>query len=228
MLGSESVSGLPTALFTLGSALTAYLLGRITQRHGRRLGIGLGFSAGGLGAVGVVIAAVTGNVALLFIALFVYGAGTATNLQARYAGTDLAPPTGRGRGSAGHRGDRRRHRHGADPDRDGRDHDHDAGPHARARPRPHRDRAGHQHPRRCDVPPLARHRRAGRPGGPDPDGGGVRGDPPAPGSTARHHRNTSCTRRTRGEAALVESRLVQVGIKPRRPSRTTRSPAWSE
>ena len=97
MLGSESVSGLPTALFTLGSALTAYLIGRITQRHGRRLGIGLGFSAGGLGAVGVVIAAVTGNVVLLFIALFVYGAGTATNLQARYAGTDLAPPSGRGR-----------------------------------------------------------------------------------------------------------------------------------
>ena len=30
------------------------------------------------------------NVPLLFISLFVYGAGTSTNLQARYAGTDLA------------------------------------------------------------------------------------------------------------------------------------------
>ena len=30
------------------------------------------------------------NVLLLFISLFVYGAGTSTNLQARYAGTDLA------------------------------------------------------------------------------------------------------------------------------------------
>jgi MFS family permease len=96
MLGSDSLSGLPTALFTLGSALTAYLIGRVTQRHGRRLGIGLGFAAGGLGALGVVVAAMWGNVVLLLVALFVYGAGTATNLQARYAGTDLAPPTARG------------------------------------------------------------------------------------------------------------------------------------
>jgi MFS family permease len=87
---------LPSALFTLGSALTAFLVGRITQRRGRRLGIGLGFTAGGLGAIGVVIAALSGNLALLLVALFVYGAGTATNLQTRYAGTDLAPPTGRG------------------------------------------------------------------------------------------------------------------------------------
>jgi MFS family permease len=33
---------------------------------------------------------------LLFASLFVYGAGTATNLQARYAATDLAPPQRRG------------------------------------------------------------------------------------------------------------------------------------
>jgi len=78
MLGSDSVAGLPSALFTLGSALTAFLIGRITQRHGRRLGIGLGFTAGGFGAIGVVIAAVTGNIVLLLVALFVYGAGTAT------------------------------------------------------------------------------------------------------------------------------------------------------
>ena len=38
------------------------------------------------------LAALTDNVILLFIALLVYGAGTATNLQARYAGTDLATP----------------------------------------------------------------------------------------------------------------------------------------
>jgi MFS family permease len=97
LLGSDDLAGLPTALFTLGSALTAYLVGRVTQRHGRRPGIGLGFLAGGLGAVGVVLAAVTGDVVLLFVSLFVYGAGTATNLQARYAGTDLADPARRGR-----------------------------------------------------------------------------------------------------------------------------------
>ncbi|WP_245634794.1 MFS transporter [Janibacter terrae] len=97
MLGSEGLSGLPTALFTLGSALAAFLVGRSSQRLGRRVGLGLGFAAGGLGAAGVVLAAVIDSVPLLFVTLFVYGAGTATNLQARYAGTDLAPPEGRGR-----------------------------------------------------------------------------------------------------------------------------------
>jgi MFS family permease len=96
MLGGDSLSGLPAALFTLGSAAAAFLIGRTTQRWGRRLGLGLGFAAGGLGAAGVVIAALTGSVALLFASLLVYGSGTATNLQARYAGTDLAPRAERG------------------------------------------------------------------------------------------------------------------------------------
>ncbi|CAN5225098.1 MFS transporter [soil metagenome] len=96
MLGSDSLAGAPTALFTVGSALAAFLIGRFTQRWGRRVGLGLGFAAGGIGAIGVVAAAVMGNVLVLFIALFIYGAGTATNLQARYAGTDLALPAQRG------------------------------------------------------------------------------------------------------------------------------------
>lgn len=97
MLGSDGLAGLPTALFTLGSALTAFLIGRVTARRGRRIGLGIGFAAGGLGALGVVAAAVWDDVPLLFVSLFVYGAGTATNLQARYAGTDLAPQERRGR-----------------------------------------------------------------------------------------------------------------------------------
>lgn len=96
MLGSESFAGIPVGLFTLGSALAAFLVGRLTQRWGRRTGLAIGFSAGGLGAIGVVVAATTGSVPLLFAALFVYGSGTATNLQARYAGTDLADPARRG------------------------------------------------------------------------------------------------------------------------------------
>jgi MFS family permease len=51
--------------------------------------------AGGIGAIGVVISAVTNNIFLLFASLLIYGAGTANNLQARYAGTDLANSTQR-------------------------------------------------------------------------------------------------------------------------------------
>lgn len=97
MLGATSLAGLPSALFTIGSAAAAVTVGRVSQRAGRRAGLALGYLTGAVGSVGVVVAAVLDDVALLFVALFVYGAGTATNLQARYAGADLATPTRRGR-----------------------------------------------------------------------------------------------------------------------------------
>lgn len=95
MMGTDRFSGVPTALFTLGSAAAALLVGRFSQRWGRRIGLGMGFITGGLGALGVVAAASLNNIILLLISLLVYGAGTATNLQARYAGTDLAGPNQR-------------------------------------------------------------------------------------------------------------------------------------
>lgn len=90
MLGSASFAGIPAALFTLGSAFFAYFVGRMSQNFGRRLGLSLGFLAGSVGAMGVILATVINSVLLLFISLFIYGAGTSTNLQVRYAGADLA------------------------------------------------------------------------------------------------------------------------------------------
>ncbi|MDR6884061.1 MFS transporter [Bacillus sp. 3255] len=95
MLGTDSFAGVPTALFTLGSAAAALIVGRLSQRLGRRAGLAAGFLTGGLGAAGVVLAAVFHHIGLLLLSLLLYGAGMATNLQARYAGTDLALPTGR-------------------------------------------------------------------------------------------------------------------------------------
>ena len=92
MLGTEKYAGVPSALFTLGSALAALLVGRITQQRGRRLGLATGFFLGGFGALLIILATILNNVWLLFFSLVIYGAGTATNLQARYAGTDLALP----------------------------------------------------------------------------------------------------------------------------------------
>jgi MFS family permease len=90
MLGTESAAGIPVALLTLGSAGAALFVGRLSQRFGRRTGLAAGFLTGGLGAIGVIIAAIINSVLLLFASLLIFGAGTATNLLARYAGTDLA------------------------------------------------------------------------------------------------------------------------------------------
>ena len=96
MLGSTELSGVPAALFTLGSAGAAMLVGSISERHGRRPGLTAGYLAGAVGGAGIVLAAVLDNPALLLLSLLVYGSGTATNLQARYAGGDLAPKERRG------------------------------------------------------------------------------------------------------------------------------------
>ncbi|MFE3226537.1 MFS transporter [Nocardia sp. NPDC059228] len=97
MLGSTSLAGLPSALFTAGSALAAVAVGRLSQSRGRRPGLAAGYFTGAIGSLGVIAAAVAENPVMLFVALFVYGAGTATNLQARYAGADLATASHRGR-----------------------------------------------------------------------------------------------------------------------------------
>ncbi|WP_093648548.1 MFS transporter [Streptomyces sp. 2314.4] len=97
MLGSTGLAGVPSALFTAGAALGAVGIGRLCRSHGRRPGLALGYAVGALGSLGVVAAAALGSALLLFVALLVYGAGTATNLMARYAGADLATPARRGR-----------------------------------------------------------------------------------------------------------------------------------
>ncbi|MFE1591312.1 MFS transporter [Nocardia sp. NPDC058705] len=97
MLGSTGWAGLPAAMFTVGSAAAAVAVGRISQRAGRRAGLTFGYLTGALGSFGVVAGAVTESLPLLFVSMVVYGAGTATSLQARYAGADLAQPKHRAR-----------------------------------------------------------------------------------------------------------------------------------
>lgn len=92
MIGGTGYAGIPAALFTGGSALAAFVVGAISQRAGRRPGLTIGLATGAVGGVGTVLAAAIDSVPLLLVALFLYGSGVATNLQARYAGADLAHP----------------------------------------------------------------------------------------------------------------------------------------
>ena len=97
MLGSSRFSGLPTVFFTIGSAAAAVGVGRVSQRFGRRAGLSAGYLTGALGSLSIVVAASLSNIVLLFASFLIYGAGVSTNLQARYAGADLAAPSRRGR-----------------------------------------------------------------------------------------------------------------------------------
>ena len=97
LLGSTSLAGLPSALFALGAAGAALIVGRLSQHNGRRLGLTAGYLGSTIGSVITVLAAVLASPVLLMLGLILYGAGSATNLQARYAGTDLVTAARRGR-----------------------------------------------------------------------------------------------------------------------------------
>ncbi|MEV6617093.1 MFS transporter [Streptomyces sp. NPDC051051] len=97
MLHSTTLAGLPSALLTAGSAFAAVAVARISQNRGRRPGLVTGYMTGAVGGAGVIAAAAINSPTLLFAGLFLYGAGTAANLQARYAGADLAAPAHRAR-----------------------------------------------------------------------------------------------------------------------------------
>ncbi len=73
MLGTDAFAGLPSSLFTLGSAGAALFVGRLSQLYGRRTGLATGFIIGGLGAIGIIISAIINSIILLFISLLIYG-----------------------------------------------------------------------------------------------------------------------------------------------------------
>ena len=94
---SESWAGLARTSSTLGAALVALPLAMLAARRGRNTALGLGWALASIGAVLLVLSAVHSNVPLLVIGMLMFGSGTATNLQSRYAATDLAQPPHRAR-----------------------------------------------------------------------------------------------------------------------------------
>ncbi len=95
--GLEALSGAAATLSTLGAAAVAIPLARLAHRLGRRIALATGTLSAALGAVVIVAAAGTHSFALLLLGFALLGAGTAVNLQSRFAATDLASPSSRGR-----------------------------------------------------------------------------------------------------------------------------------
>jgi MFS family permease len=88
--GTASLSGVSPTASTLGAALAALVIARLTVRSGRRLGLVVGYLVGAAGAALAVVAALWGSFPLHVIASLGFGWASASNLQARYAATDLA------------------------------------------------------------------------------------------------------------------------------------------
>jgi MFS family permease len=95
--GSEATAGLARTCATLGAAVVALPLALLASQRGRRIALGLGWAVAAVGAVVLVVSAAAMNVPLLIIGMLLFGAGTATNLQSRFAATDLAEPRHRAR-----------------------------------------------------------------------------------------------------------------------------------
>lgn len=90
MTGSETKGALAAVCLSIGGTLAGIPLARLMARHGRRVGIRTGYSVGGVGAALATLSALTGSYGLLVAGILLVGVGQATNLAARYAGSDLA------------------------------------------------------------------------------------------------------------------------------------------
>jgi MFS family permease len=93
----EELSGLVQSAQVLGSALLAMPAASLAVSHGRRIGLGLAYGLGALGALVAVVGTQLQLFPLLLVGTALLGGGSTAGLQARYAATDLAPASSRGR-----------------------------------------------------------------------------------------------------------------------------------
>lgn len=97
LTGSDAWAGSVTTANTLGAALASLILAQLAAARGRRPALAGGLAVAALGATSVIAAAVTGQLLLLLLGGALMGFGSAVNLQARFAATDLAAPRTRSR-----------------------------------------------------------------------------------------------------------------------------------
>ena len=95
--GSETLSGMAATMSTIGAAVAAVPLAALATRRGRAPALATGAVLAALGALVGLVAAILSWTILLLAGIVVLGVGTAVNLQARFAATDLSEPGRRGR-----------------------------------------------------------------------------------------------------------------------------------
>jgi len=93
---SPGLAGLPNTAGVLGTAAGALAVGWWTARLGRAQAIRIGYGVGVAGGALAVLTAVGAHVSLLFVGMFLLGAGNAASLLSRYAAADAVPAARRG------------------------------------------------------------------------------------------------------------------------------------
>lgn len=95
--GNPALGGLSTTAAMLGAAALSVPLASLAAKRGRRIALTTGLIIAGLGSILVILADLWGSFPLYLIAIAMVGVGTATNLQTRFAATDMAAPETRAR-----------------------------------------------------------------------------------------------------------------------------------
>ncbi len=97
LTGSSAWAGSVSTASTLGAALSSLALARLAASRGRRISLVSGLGLASLGATSIVVSSVTSSFVLLLLGGALMGVGSASNLQARFAATDLSTDRTRGR-----------------------------------------------------------------------------------------------------------------------------------
>lgn len=97
LAGTTAAAGFVQTAAIFGAGLVAIPLSRLAIRKGRRWALSTGFALGALGAVLVLFSAAWEQYWLMMVGMLLFGAATASGLQARYAAADGAAREHQGR-----------------------------------------------------------------------------------------------------------------------------------
>ena len=95
--GTNTWSGLPVAIGSLGTALASWPLSRLMVRFGRRPGLTMGYALAVAGAVLGIVGVTHASFAIFLAGMALFGTAQTSNLLARYAAADISPGAQRGR-----------------------------------------------------------------------------------------------------------------------------------
>lgn len=87
--GTVQAAGFAQTAVVVGAGLVAIPLARLASLRGRQRSLSLGFGLAAIGAVIILVAVALSQFWLLLAGMMFFGSGTATNLQSRYAATEL-------------------------------------------------------------------------------------------------------------------------------------------